>query len=78
MRPTDSEIAAVCGWLEQQGFAVERVTQGRTAIEFSGTAGQVRSAFHTEIHIYAVKGEKHYANNLDPQVPAALAPVVAA
>ena len=75
--PADSEIAAVRGWLERQGFSVERVTRGRTAIEFSGTAGQVRSAFHTEIHSYAVQGKKHYANNLDPQVPAALAPVIA-
>jgi len=75
--PTDSEIAAVQGWLEQQGFSVKRVTRGKTAIEFSGTAGQVRSAFHTEIHIYAVNGDQHYANNLDPQVPAALAPVIA-
>ena len=35
--PADSEIAAVRGWLERQGFSVERVTRGRTAIEFSGT-----------------------------------------
>lgn len=75
--PADSDIAAVRGWLEQQGFSVARVTRGRTAIEFSGTAGQVRYAFHTEIHIYAVNGERHYANDLDPQVPAALAPVIA-
>ncbi len=75
--PADSEIAAVRGWLEQQGFSVARVTRGRTAIEFSGSAGQVRAAFHTEIHLYAINGERHYANNLDPQVPAALAPVIA-
>jgi hypothetical protein len=75
--PIDSEISATCGWLEQQGFSVERVTRGKTAIEFSGTAGQVRSAFHTEIHVYSINGERHYANNLDPQVPAALAPMIA-
>jgi len=75
--PADSEITVVRGWLEQQGFSVERITRGKTAIEFSGTAGQVRSAFHTEIHVYATNGEQHYANNLDPQVPAALAPVIA-
>ncbi len=74
---TDSEMAAVQGWLEQQGFSVKRVTRGRSAIEFSGTAVQVRSVFHSEIHIYKVNGERHYANNLDPQVPAALAPVIA-
>lgn len=72
-----SDIATVRGWLEQQGFSVERVTRGKTAIEFSGTAGQLRSAFHTEIHIYAINGERHYANNADPQIPAALAPIIA-
>jgi hypothetical protein len=75
--PSDPEIAAVSGWLRQQGFSVARVTRGKTAIEFAGTAGQIRSAFHTEIHTYAANGEAHYSNNLDPQIPAALAPVIA-
>src|SRR5438445_543672 len=48
----------------------------RMVIEFSGTAGQVRSAFHTEIHRFVINGEEHTANVADPQVPAALAPVV--
>ncbi len=75
--PTDSEVAAVSGWLQQQGFSIGRVTAGKTAIEFSGTAGQVRAAFHTQIHAYLVDGEQHHANNADPQIPAALAPVIA-
>jgi subtilase family serine protease len=75
--PTDSEIATVSGWLQGQGFSVSRVTEGKTAIEFSGTAGQIRTAFHTEIHTYAADGEQHHANNTDPQIPAALAPVIA-
>lgn len=75
--PQDAEVAAVSGWLQQHGFSVDRVTPGKTAIEFSGTAAQVREAFHTEIHDYLVNGEHHYANNKDPQIPAALAPVIA-
>ena len=46
-------------------------------IDFSGTAGQVRSAFHTDIHRLNVKGEKHIANMSDPKIPAALEPAVA-
>ena len=46
-------------------------------IDFSGTAGQVRSAFHTEIHNLEVNGVKHFANMSDPKIPAALEPVVA-
>jgi subtilase family serine protease len=75
--PTDSEITAASGWLQSHGFSVSRITRGKTAIEFSGTAGQIRSTFHTEIHTYVVNGEPHYANNIDPQIPAALAPVIA-
>ena len=75
--PQDGEVAAVSGWLLQHGFSVNRVTRGKTAIEFSGTAGEVRQTFHSEIHAYLVNGEQHYANNLDPQIPAALAPVIA-
>ena len=74
---TDSEIATVSGWLQEHGFVVGRIDRARTAIEFSGTAGEVRSAFHTQIHVYLVNGEPHHANNLDPKIPAALAPVIA-
>lgn len=75
--PEDSEVAAVAGWLQTHGFSVARVTKGKTAIEFSGSAGQVREAFHMEIHAYLINGELHHANSSDPQIPAALAPVIA-
>jgi hypothetical protein len=75
--PDDSDVAAAEGWLQKHGFSVARITRGKTAIEFSGTAGQVRETFHTEIHTYLVNGEQHHANNSDPQIPAALLPVVA-
>lgn len=75
--PDDSDVAAAAAWLQRHGFSVARITRGKTAIEFSGTAGQIRETFHTEIHTYLVNGEQHYANDSDPQIPAALAPVVA-
>jgi hypothetical protein len=75
--PADADIQAVTDWLTSQGFQVSHVAAGRTVLEFSGTAGQVRQAFHTEIHKFVVKGEEHWANASDPQIPAALAPVVA-
>src|SRR5580704_9710108 len=75
--PADVDIQAVTSWLQSHGFHVNNVAAGRTVIEFSGNAGQVRSAFHTEIHNYTVNGEAHTANASDPQIPAALAPVVA-
>jgi Big-like domain-containing protein/pro-kumamolisin-like protein len=45
-------------------------------INFSGTAGQVESAFHTSIHNLSVNGVAHIANMSDPQIPSALASVV--
>src|SRR5580704_16095674 len=74
--PADADIQAVTDWLARQGFQVVRVANGRAAIEFSGNAAQVQSAFHTEIHEFVVNGETRSANVRDPQIPAALAPVV--
>jgi Pro-kumamolisin, activation domain/Bacterial Ig-like domain (group 3) len=75
--PADADIQTVTDWLIRQGFQGIRVAAGRTVIEFSGTAGQVRNAFHTEIHHYLVNGKTRQANSSDPQIPAALTPVVA-
>lgn len=75
--PSDSAIQTVMRWLFSQGFTEIKVSAGRTVIEFSGAAGQVRNAFNTEIHRYLVNGEEHVANTTDPEVPAALAPWIA-
>jgi len=72
-----SDLKAITGWLRSAGFTVSHIHSGRMAIEFSGTVGQVQSAFHTAIHSYVVNGEQHYANASDPQIPEALASVVA-
>jgi len=74
---SDADLAAVQSWLQSHGFTIDRVSKGRTTIEFSGTVGQVQTAFHTSLHRYLVNGETHWANAADPQIPAALAPVVA-
>ncbi len=73
----NSEIAAVAVWLQRHGFSVAGARKGKMVIEFSGSAGQLREAFGTEIHTYVVNGQAHSANNRDPQIPAALAPVIA-
>jgi len=74
--PADSDIQVVKGWLESHGFRVTNVTKGKTTIEFSGNAALVRQAFHTDIHKFVVNGEQHWANTRDPQIPAAISPVV--
>lgn len=75
--PSDQDLQALTGWLQSHGFEVNRVTYGRTVIEFSGVEAQVEQTLHTRIHKYLVNGEEHWANASDPQIPAALVPVVA-
>jgi subtilase family serine protease len=73
--PAPGDIAAITGWLQSHGLAVNVIYP--RSIDFSGTAGQVRDAFKTEIHNIEVNGERHIANVSDPQIPTALAPAVA-
>jgi len=74
--PADADVQAVTDWLTSHGFQNIKVAKGKTVVEFSGNAGQVRKAFGTEIRKFNVNGEEHFANVSDPQIPAALAPVV--
>ncbi len=75
--PADADIQTITDWLTRQGFQQIKVGTGRTVIEFSGNVEQVRNAFHTDIHQFQVNGEARQANVSDPQIPAALTPVVA-
>ena len=72
---SQGDINKVTGWLEGQGFHVENVPASRNMITFSGTAQQVESALHTEMHRYVVNGKAHFANAGEPSIPAALADV---
>ena len=76
----DADIAKVESWLEQQGFAIDSVANNKSMIRFSGTVGQVESAFATELHTYALKTpkgvENHFAPSTALSVPSALAGVV--
>jgi Pro-kumamolisin, activation domain/Bacterial Ig-like domain (group 3) len=79
--PSDQDIQTITAWLQSHGFQVAPISNGRTVIEFSGTASQVQEAFHTAIHKYSVPSdtgtiEDHWANSTDPSIPAALASVV--
>lgn len=73
---SDGDLNEVVRWLANQGFSVEPLPSGRRQVIFSGTAGQVEAAFHTEIHQYLVNGAIHHANASEIEIPSALAPVV--
>ena len=72
-----SDLDTVQHWLAGHGFQVNSVYPSGMIIDFSGTAGLVKAAFHTEIYRLDVNGVAHIANASDPSIPAALQPVVA-
>jgi subtilase family serine protease len=72
----EEDLGRVRNWLESHGFVVNLIYPNRVLIDFSGTAGQIREAFHTEIHQLEVNRAQHVANVRDPEIPAALVPVI--
>ncbi len=70
------DLNTITSWLQSYGFTVDYIYPNQMVIDFSGTAGDIRKAFHTEIHHLEVHGKQHIANISDPQIPAALAAVV--
>jgi pseudomonalisin len=73
---SESDVDQIVAWLRSSGFDVEPVSPARRLIVFSGTADEVATTFHTQIHTYIVNGVKHYANRTAPAIPRALASVV--
>jgi len=69
------DLSTIGGWLQSEGFTVNLIYP-HGAIDFTGTAAQVRSAFGTQIVNLNVDGAAHIANISDPSIPAALAPAV--
>jgi pseudomonalisin len=74
---SQNDLNRVAGWLSAQGFTIDEIPSGHWSITFSGTAALAESAFRTEIHYYRVAGEVRYANSTDPQIPQALAGIIA-
>jgi hypothetical protein len=70
------DIDTIKSWLESHGFTVGYVYPYHMVMDFSGNAGEISQAFHTEIHELQVKGQQHFANMSDPKIPAALASAV--
>ena len=67
-----SDIAATEAWLQQQGFTIDGVSNSRDRIQFSGTEGQVESAFATQLHYFKSGSETHFAPATALSIPSAL------
>jgi len=73
----EGDMGKITGWLSSNGFKVKATSPDHTFISFSGNAGQISKAFHTEIHLLSVNGVSHFANMSNPKIPAALKSAVA-
>ena len=73
---SQNDIARIAAWLQSQGLQVGRVARSRGWIQFSGSAGRVEAALHTQIDQYLENGKVHYANATDPSIPLALSGIV--
>jgi hypothetical protein len=73
---TEADLGRLTGWLESQGFTVQSVAPSRNLITFSGTAGQVNTAFQTKMHEYKFDGETRICNATEIALPRGMASVV--
>jgi subtilase family serine protease len=74
---SDEDVKAVVDWLQRSGLGIVEVAAGRGWISFSGTVEQVEQALHTEFREILVDGRPHRAIVREPEVPLALAGLVA-
>ncbi len=66
------DIARASSWLTSQGMTVHEPSRLGARVTFTGTVAQIEAAFQTEMHLYSVHGETHYAMARPPSVPADL------
>jgi pseudomonalisin len=82
---SDHDLAAVSAWLESKGLRIQGISKSRTIVTFSGTTSAVGAALSTAFHIFAAgSGQISNAKETrklvsivsEPEIPAALAPVI--
>ena len=74
---SDADIATITAWLQAQGLVVDWVAPSRLFIGFSGAASAVNRTFQTQLRTYRVNGVTRMSVDSDPQIPQALAPLIA-
>lgn len=75
---SDDDLQVLENWLTSQGLQVVSVAPSRNAIQFSGNAATVESAFRTNMGRFHKGDQDFYENSTAPTIPAAFQGVVAA
>ena len=73
---SDEHLAAITAWAEAQGLSVSSVSPARTRVVLTGTAGQVGTAFATDLHRLSVSGQPRFGAVTEPSLPAEMAGLV--
>jgi subtilase family serine protease len=72
--PTTNDLARVSAWLASQGFKLTSASAASRFVNFTGSAAQATSAFHTA---FAASSDGRYFANIDgPAVPADISDVI--
>jgi len=74
--PAQSDIDRVTTWLRSKGLQVDVQSPSGMTLDISGRASAFAAAFGSELHVYELRGETHFANTRDASIPSALRPVV--
>jgi len=74
--PTAEEAKTVGQFFEAHNFKVVNVGPNNFFVRAQGTVGEVESAFHVQLNNYQVLGKTIRANDRDPYVDGAAAPLV--
>lgn len=65
-----AQLTALQTWLRGKGLHIDEVPAGGRSMIFSGTMGQIASAFATQAHRFEVDGESHVSAAIAPSIPA--------
>ncbi len=66
-------ITKATSWLQANGMSEIQLSHSGRFLTFSGPVSQVSTGFRTAIHRYDVNGIRHFANTVQPTLPAPLA-----
>jgi uncharacterized protein (TIGR03437 family) len=72
-----SQVAAAADWLRSKGLHIDSISRGRLWINFSGTAGQLDTAFGVRMRRYRLNGRIHYSSANQPVAPVSFAHLTA-
>ncbi|MGD0678619.1 MAG: protease pro-enzyme activation domain-containing protein [Polyangiaceae bacterium] len=73
-----SDIARTRAWLAQEGLEPRATSRLAARVNFAGRVADLQTAFRTDMRVYQVGDQIHYAMSTAPAIPSALSDIVLA